>query len=167
MKARPIIALGAVALMGLSVLTSRTALADQHPQGTPPPATTPADGAQEERQDPRYDSSITVPAGADTENEADEAASLAGLATITADQARDSALAKFPGATVKKVELENENGALVYGVELVDASGKGQDVKVDAGNGSVLHVDSDGPDDGAEGAEGGETGEETDGEAED
>lgn len=150
MKATPIIALGAMALMGLSVLTSRTALADQHAQATPPAETAPADGDQDEREDPRYDSSITVPAGADTERETDEAASLAALATITADQARDSALARFPGATVTKVELENENGALVYGVELVDASGKGQDVKVDAGNGSVLHVDSDGPDDGSE-----------------
>lgn len=164
MNARPIIALGAMALMGLTVLTSQTAWADQHPQATPPPPTAPADGDQDERQDPRYDASITVPAGADTENEADEAASLAGLATITADQARDSALAKFPGATVVKVELENENGALVYGVELTDASGKGQDVKVDAGNGSVLHVDSDGPDDDAEG---GESDDEADDEADD
>ena len=38
-----------------------------------------------------------------------------------------------------KVELDNENGALVYSVELSN----GMDVKVDAGNAAVLYTDSD------------------------
>lgn len=54
---------------------------------------------------------------------------------------------------MKKVELDNENGSLVYSVQLTDSTGKGQDVKVDAGTGQVLHAEADGP----EGHEAGKT----------
>jgi len=42
-----------------------------------------------------------------------------------------------------KAELENENGYLVYGVEIVKADKQIADVKVDAGNGKILKVDVD------------------------
>ena len=76
--------------------------------------------------------------------ESDEAneASDAGyqkLARITAEQARTAALASVPG-TATSVELENEDGNLVYGVSVKTATGE-RDVKVDAGNGKVLHVE--------------------------
>ncbi len=71
-----------------------------------------------------------------------ESAKLASLARITKEQARAAAVAQVPG-TVTAVELENEDGNLVYSVEVKTSAGD-QDVKVDAGNGKVLHVDKDG-----------------------
>ncbi len=93
-------------------------------------------------QEPQLNGSIAVPQGQDEGlSEADEAAALAPLANITADEAVAAAQAKVPG-DVQKVELENENGSLVYSVEI-----GGKDVKVDAGTGAVLHVESDGAED--------------------
>ena len=79
----------------------------------------------------------------DTEDQAEvaESARLQSLATITPEQAKSAALAQVPG-TVQKVELENEDGNVVYGIEIKTAGGE-RDVKVDAGNGSVLHVEKD------------------------
>ncbi len=78
-------------------------------------------------------------------SEQSETASLASQAKITFDQASAAALAKFPGATIGKVALENENGAAVYSVQLTDSAGKAQDVKVDAVTGQVSNVQADGP----------------------
>lgn len=78
-------------------------------------------------QVPTYTCSIKVPEP--------EPADLSTLAKIKADQAMAAALAAFPGAAVRKVELGNENGCLVYDVALSN----GLEVKVDAGNGAVLH----------------------------
>ena len=78
-------------------------------------------------------------------SEADEAASLAQLATVTPDEASQAALASQPGSVVK-VELDNENGNVVYSVEIDTGSGV-VDVKVDAGNATVLVSE---PDDGDE-----------------
>ena len=52
-------------------------------------------------------------------------------------------LAAYPGVTVTEVELDNENCCLIYSVEL----GNNLDVKVDAGNGITLYVESDDGDD--------------------
>jgi uncharacterized membrane protein YkoI len=83
-------------------------------------------------------------AGEEAEDRAEGAESerLKSLARITPEQARDAALAQVPG-TAKKVELENEDGNVVYGVEIKTARGE-SDVKVDAGDGRVLHVEHDG-----------------------
>ena len=81
---------------------------------------------QTNAQVPTYTCSIKVPKP--------EPADLSTLAKIKADQAMASAQSAFPGVAVKKVELDNENGCLVYSVDLSN----GMDVKVDAGNGSVL-----------------------------
>jgi uncharacterized membrane protein YkoI len=82
--------------------------------------------------------------GEEAEDRAEGAESerLKSLARITPEQARDAALAQVPG-TVKKVDLENEDGNVVYGVEIKTAKGD-SDVKVDAGDGRVLHVEHDG-----------------------
>jgi len=61
------------------------------------------------------------------------------LAKITADQAMAAARAAYPGSRVQRVELENENGCLVYGVSLSN----GLEVKVDAGTGIVLHQEQE------------------------
>lgn len=83
-----------------------------------------------------YTGSITVDEASFTEmSSADRCAALGALATITAETAQAAAEAE---GTVVTVELEIENGYLVYGVALQD----GRDVKVDAGNGTVLHIDA-------------------------
>jgi len=85
--------------------------------------------------------------GEEAEDRAEGAESerLKSLARITPEQASAAALVQVPG-TVKKIELENEDGNVVYGVEVKTASGE-SDVKVDAGDGRVLHVERDGEDD--------------------
>lgn len=106
-------------------------------------------------EQPPYRSSIQVPDDQDEEDEEkdeneekereeseeNEAVRLQALARVTADQARSAALSRVPG-TVQEVELENEDGNLVYSVEVRTATGE-QDVKVDAGNARVLHVEVD------------------------
>lgn len=67
---------------------------------------------------------------------------LASRAKITADQAQSIALTHLSAAQtdVKSVSLDNENGHLVYSVEITKA-GQSYDVKVDAINGQVANVD--------------------------
>jgi len=100
-------------------------------------------GAQQQAKEqvPTYTCSIKVPEP--------EPADLSTLAKIKADQAMVAAQGAFPGAAVRKVELDNENGCLVYSVFLSN----GLDVKVDAGNGSILHHEPAGKE-GHEGREG-------------
>lgn len=90
-----------------------------------------------EEQDPSYTGSIQVPEGSVELNEADERAALQSLATITADEASQAALAANAGTTVASVELDDENGSLIYEVTL----SSGVDVKVDAGTGDILATD--------------------------
>jgi uncharacterized membrane protein YkoI len=78
-------------------------------------------------------------AEADSPSERAEMAQLQKLARITSDQARTAALAQVPG-TATSTELENEDGNLVYGVAVKTKAGE-REVKVDAGNGKVLHVE--------------------------
>ena len=69
-------------------------------------------------------------------------AGLAQMAKIPMNSAIDSALKLVPGK-VLRAELENENGYLVYGVEIGKADQQIVDVKVDAGNGRILRTDKD------------------------
>jgi hypothetical protein len=86
-------------------------------------------------------------------NEQAEAAALASQAKISADQANTAALAQYPGGTVSKTELDNENGTVIYSVHVTDSAGKKQEVKVDATSGKVMPAQPEGP----EGSETGET----------
>jgi uncharacterized membrane protein YkoI len=110
-------------------------------------ATTPSTAAPAlaTAESPSYTGSVTVPDnGQDTGtgNETAESSQLQGLAKITPDQARQAALGAVPGTASTPV-LEDENGNVVYGVEIQTASGT-VDVKVDAGNGTVLSQDTGG-----------------------
>jgi len=51
--------------------------------------------------------------------------------------------AAYSGSWVQRVELENDNGCLVYVVSL----SKGLEVKVDAGIGVMLHQEQEDPED--------------------
>ena len=99
----------------------------------PPTATvtTPVNRAESA---PRYTSSIQVPPKTDE-------TVLTSLAKITAEQAKTAALAKVSG-TVGKVDLNDENGNLVYSVEIKTPTGK-QEAKIDVGNGQVLRLEAD------------------------
>ena len=66
---------------------------------------------------------------------------LAKYTKITEEEAKNIALSKVPGKVVK-VELENEDGYVVYGVEISTSNGI-KDVKVDAENGKILKIDGD------------------------
>jgi uncharacterized membrane protein YkoI len=119
----------------------------------------------EQEQKPKYRSSIQVPNDEkgeqkdDEKNEKDEkaegkegteadespaekaeAARFQSLAKITPAQAKAAAVARV-GGTATSVELENEDGNLVYGVSVKTAKGE-VDVKVDPGTGKVLHVET-------------------------
>jgi len=96
--------------------------------------------AQNEVQEPSYVGSIKV-TDSNAKDEGSESQALAGLAKISAADAEKAALAKVSG-TVIKTSLDNENGYLVYSVEVKDAQGKVFDVKVDAGNGTVLATEA-------------------------
>jgi uncharacterized membrane protein YkoI len=78
-------------------------------------------------------------------NEQDDQTAVDGVAKITPDEAKAAALTQFPGATINGVELENEDGSLVYNVKLT-ADGKAYEVKIDANTGTVLRTEADEPD---------------------
>jgi len=65
----------------------------------------------------------------------DYCSALTTLATVTAEAAQTTAAAE---GTPTMVEIEVENGYLVYGVALDD----GRDVKIDAGSGVILNIDA-------------------------
>jgi len=111
--------------------------------------TTQSDQQNINEQQPMYQGTIKVANSQDNvkdnaidneknlkDNETQESAKLASLAKITLDEAKAAALKVVPG-TVTKVNLDNENGYLVYSVEIKTNTGL-VDVKVDAGNGAVL-----------------------------
>eukprot|EP00130_Batrachochytrium_dendrobatidis_P008362 XP_006683237.1 hypothetical protein BATDEDRAFT_93007 [Batrachochytrium dendrobatidis JAM81] len=83
------------------------------------------------------------------QSEQQESSALTGKATITEKESIQIALTEVPG-TVNEVELEDENGTVVYGVEVQAEDGSLNDVKVDAQSGNVLKVETD-DEDGEEG----------------
>jgi uncharacterized membrane protein YkoI len=136
---------GAVGVLTAGYLLGSVSLAGAFAQTAPTPTTpaqsqtAPAASGQGEATDK---GGAAEQGGA---NEQAETAALASQAKITADQANAAALAGFAGGTVKKTELDSENGTVVYSVQLTDSAGKKQDVKVDATSGKVLQAQADGP----------------------
>lgn len=134
-------------------------------------------GGGGESQEPSYTGSVSAPAEQDdategASSEAEESAALESLATVTPAQAEAAAVSDVPG-TAGTAELENENGYVVYGVEVTTPDGSVVEVAIDAGTGDVLgqESDSDGEsDDDAETADGDQRSEDpqqTDGETAD
>lgn len=99
---------------------------------------------------------------AEDQQEKAEAQQLQSLAKIDQAAAEQAALRAIPG-TAKDAELGNENGYVVWEVEVAGDDGKLHEVKVDAGNGQVLQQEADDEDseqdEANEGPEGGETNE--------
>jgi uncharacterized membrane protein YkoI len=95
---------------------------------------------------PTYTSSITDKASGNEakgaeEDDAAEAARLQKLATVTPEEAKAAALVAEPGKA-GKVELESENGNVVYDVEVTTSTGT-VDLKIDAGNAKVLQTEKE------------------------
>lgn len=61
---------------------------------------------------------------------------------ITEEQARKIAADFLQGGTIGKLELEDEDGVIVYGIEISDGQ-KIHDVKVDANTGKIIKDDTD------------------------
>ncbi|MFN8124111.1 MAG: PepSY domain-containing protein [Thermoleophilia bacterium] len=78
----------------------------------------------------------------DGAGEATEAASLSKVATVSRAQAEQAALGKTPG-TVTEASLGDENGTVIWEVNVKASSGGDHEVKVDAKTGAVLQVQSD------------------------
>ncbi len=67
--------------------------------------------------------------------------SLQDAAKIDQAAAEQAALKAAPG-TLHETELEtSDNGYVVYDIEIAGDDGKNHEVKVDAGNGEILHQD--------------------------
>jgi len=93
------------------------------------------DKSGDQVQDPTYVGSLKVDETAlQTMPDAGRCSALKTIAKIAVDAAQAAVLKANVGSTVDTIELDVENGYLVYSVQLKD----GRDVKVDAGNGSIL-----------------------------
>lgn len=109
------------------------------------PAGDQSSGQEAEHDDTtNYKSSITVPQTPESANEDDaaEQAKLESLAKISADDAVKAATAAVPG-TAGPAELDDEDGNLVYEVEVTKDDKTSVDVIIDAGNGEVLAQETD------------------------
>lgn len=142
------LAVGAAAAVVLA-LGGGTALAAQNPT--------------EDTKDTNMKGTVAAPAETSGEDEAAEAKKLEGLAKVDRATAEKAALQAVPG-TAKDAELGDENGYVVWEVEIQASDGTLQEVKVDAGNGQVLAQESENDEgseanEAAEGPEGSEANE--------
>ena len=96
-----------------------------------------------------YASIKDKPVKQEVQNEQQESANLAKQAKITEVESKAIALQQVPG-TVTDVELEDEDGTAVYGVEVQAKDGSKQDVKVDAQTGKIVKVENDHQDENAQ-----------------
>jgi uncharacterized membrane protein YkoI len=69
----------------------------------------------------------------------EDKAGLWALATLAPDSAMKIALARVPGGTISKGELEEEDGRLIYSFDIKVAGKSGEDeVHIDARTGEVV-----------------------------
>jgi uncharacterized membrane protein YkoI len=158
MKIKRTLAVAAVALlvagsMGLTAVHSfaQTPQPPAQTQTATAPDTEQAVGADTDQVDEQVgdqstaDTAVETSAetAAETSAEAPEAAggqdaAPTGTPSITADQAKTAAEAHLNAGTATQVQLDDENGKLVYSITIGTS-----DVKVDAMTGAVLAADSD------------------------
>lgn len=137
-----------VATAGVALLGGGTAVAlAQTGEPAPPAASSGESGESGENggkddDGPSVKGSITVPEQAGEQDEAAEQQALAGLATVTPDEAVRAATAAEPG-TAGPAELGDEDGSLVYEVVVTRADGSAVEVKIDAGNAAVLATEAE------------------------
>lgn len=132
------------AIGGLGLFAGAAGLASATTgQSTTPTSVSASSEQGDGNETPTYQSSVQSPETPEAaengveQSDAAEAAQLAPLAKVSETDASAAATAAVPG-TVAKVELSNENGNVVYDVEVKAADGTKTDVTIDAGNGKVL-----------------------------
>jgi uncharacterized membrane protein YkoI len=76
------------------------------------------------------------------QQEGEQQATYSSLAKITLQQATTIA-SNAQSGNISKAELQNEDGFLVYNIVVVSPDKKIHEIKVDAGNGSILRTDVD------------------------
>ena len=79
------------------------------------------------------------------QQEGGQQATYSNLAKITLQQATTIA-SNAQGGNIAKAELQNEDGYLVCNVVVVSQDKKIHEIKIDAGNGSILRIDVDSAD---------------------
>lgn len=62
---------------------------------------------------------------------------------IDVQEATRIVLVQFPNARIKEIELDTEDGKLVYEVELVTANGQKKEVRIDALTGRIEKIKND------------------------
>jgi len=67
----------------------------------------------------------------------DDDAVMVGQARLTSSEAAAIATTALPGKVIE-TKLDNENGYLIWEVEIIDANGHETELKIDAGNGRLL-----------------------------
>ncbi|MDD3063836.1 MAG: PepSY domain-containing protein [Massilibacteroides sp.] len=90
----------------------------------------------------------------DKENDEQELTAENTKTSITEEQAKQTALVSVRDGVFQSIELEDEDGVIVYGVEIKVGTDT-YDIKVDANTGSIVKTDQDGDEDkiGSEGKE--------------
>lgn len=93
---------------------------------------------------------LAEPAGGDgdgemnDDNEANEVQPLLPSGGVSEAQARAIAEKAYTGnGTVTQIELEDEDGVVVYGVEFTESDGNEVDVKINAQTGAVVTTEND------------------------
>lgn len=80
----------------------------------------------------------------------DDGAAIAGQARLTSSEAAKIATTALPGK-VSETNLDDENGYLIWEVEIIDPNGHETQLKIDAGNGRLLAAESESDEDRDEG----------------
>lgn len=148
----------AAGVLTVAIVGGGASIAAASPSAPATAGSSTSTGSQQDENDPTITGTVQAPAeqadGSETGSEAAEDAALKSLATVTPDQATQAALAAVPG-TVGQVELGNENGFVVYDIEVTDSNGTVTEVTVDAGNASVLAQQAEGAGENADEGTGG------------
>lgn len=122
---------GALAVLAVSMMTAGGAaaigaqvFAQTSTPTTSPVVTTQTQDVKDVGSDPKdsQDENVALPSGG-----------------ITEAQARAAIAAKYPNVAIKHIELEDENGVVIYGVKLADKT----EVTVDAKTGAVAQEAAD------------------------
>jgi uncharacterized membrane protein YkoI len=141
MKINRFVALAAIALLvvgAMGTIATRSFAQTSHPTAHIQATAAPDDEEDVGADTDDVEEQVGDQNEADTEAGDDEQDTIpSGTAAITAEQAQATAEAYLNAGTATQVELDDENGQLVYSVEI-----GGTDVKVDAMTGAVLGTET-------------------------
>jgi uncharacterized membrane protein YkoI len=131
-----------------ALLAGNVALQPVLAQEAPPPAdaassAAPADAAGSADAAAAPADPAADPGLGDALSPEEEAELLKAKASIAPEEAHKAALATYAGGTVVSTIFGDENGVVVYEMQVFDATGMRHKVKVDANTGVVVHYPDD------------------------